>query len=269
MNRSPIVAGQFYPGQPAALAGLVAKYLGAAVKKDAEPTILAMVPHAGYPYSGPVCGAVLAQANLADRILLLGPNHTGRGARLSLWPDGAWNIPGGAVPVDERTASALLAAEPALTPDRDAHLGEHSLEVILPFLRALNPDVSIIPLCVSEHNPQRLLGAAENMADVLAGLDHPVSIVVSSDMSHYVSREEAETLDALALERVEALDPEGLYRTVRQNGVTMCGVLPMTLGLAMANRLGASKARIAAYATSGDATGDYRQVVGYAGAIVS
>jgi hypothetical protein len=263
--RQPLVAGRFYPGNPAELRREVEAYLAKAQPESDAPTILAMVPHAGYVYSGAVAGRTLGAANLADTLILLGPNHTGRGRRLAVWPDGAWVIPGGQIPVDADLAEAFLAAEPRLAADTAAHLGEHSLEVLLPFLRQRNPACRIVPVVVSEPDPDVLGEVAVAMAGVVRNRTEPVSIVVSSDMSHYVPVDTAKRLDALALSRALALDPPGLWRVVRESGISMCGVLPMVLGLHLANALGAGEAKLAAYATSGDASGDMSQVVGYAG----
>lgn len=267
-KRHPVVAGQFYPGQEPALARQVAALLGDAGPRETAPTVLAMVPHAGYVYSGAVAGRTLGQANLADRIVLLGPNHTGRGRRLAVWPDGAWAIPGRLVPVDEELTEGLLAADSRLTADMEAHLGEHSLEVVLPFLAATNPSCRVVPVAVSEPDPRVLAEVAEAMAGVLVGREGPISIVVSSDMSHYIPHESAKKRDSQALERILALDPQGLFEVVRSQGITMCGVLPMVLGLTLAKALGATQAVLAAYATSGEVSGDYHQVVGYAGVLV-
>lgn len=267
--RHPVVAGQFYPGRAPELLHQVEACLAQAGPAETAPTLLAMVPHAGYIYSGAVVGRTLGAARLADRLLLFGPNHTGRGRRLAVWPDGDWRIPGRTVAVDRELAAALTAAEPRLTPDAEAHLREHSLEVVLPFLSVTNPDCRVVPVAVSESDPRVLAEVATAMAGVIAGLGAPVSIVVSSDMSHYVSHDTARRLDGLALSRVLDLDPEGLYATVRERGITMCGVLPMVLGLHLAKALGAGEARLVAYATSGEVTGDTSQVVGYAGVLVS
>lgn len=269
MHRTPIVAGQFYPGSAATLSKAVAGYLASAVDKGTGRAILAMVPHAGYVYSGAVCGKTLGAADLAETILLLGPNHTGRGKRLAVWPDGAWSVPGCELAVDAETAKALIEADPRLAADYAAHLGEHSLEVILPFLCAKNPKTRIIPLCVSERDPATLASVGAGVARTLKERGAPFSILVSSDMSHYISHDAAKKLDAMALERILALDPDGLYQTVGERGISMCGVLPMTLGLHIAIGLGATSAEIIAYATSGETSGDFSQVVGYAGALVS
>ena len=269
MDRQPAVAGRFYDANPERMNGFIDGALSQAVDKQSRPTILAMAPHAGYVFSGGVCGKTLAAANLASTVLMLGPNHTGMGERFAVWSDGAWNIPGAKVPVDEPLAETLLEASPLLTPDRAAHVQEHSLEVIIPFLHRLNPKTTIVPIAVSSHVPADLESVGKAIGQTLAAYDRPVSIVVSSDMSHFISHEDAKRIDALALEAAVALDPKGLFDTVSAHQISMCGVLPMTLGLYAALEMSATKGELIAYATSGEVSGDFDQVVGYAGIVVS
>jgi len=200
---------------------------------------------------------------------MLGPNHTGMGRPLAMWSAGSWLTPLGPADIDEGFAAKLLEAEPRLTADQAAHVREHSLEVVLPFLQVALGDFSFVPVAVSEHRLSELAGVARSVAGVIRNMPGPVSMVVSSDMSHYVSQEQAKEMDSMALSAVLRLDPPGLYATVREMGISMCGVLPMTLGLMIAMELGASKAEMAAYATSGDVSGEYGRVVGYAGVLVS
>jgi AmmeMemoRadiSam system protein B len=247
---------------------MVDGFLGRAEAGQEDQTLLAMVPHAGYVFSGGVCGKTLGAANLAPTVLLLGPNHTGRGERFALWPDGAWHIPGGSLPVNTGLAEALLDADPAVKADVSAHTGEHSIEVVLPFLHRLTPETTIVPVCISAPTLETLERVGKAMGRALRDFGAPVSIVVSSDMSHYVTANRAKAQDAKALERIEQLDPMGLYRTVREHNISMCGVMPMTLGLAAALEFGATRARVEAYATSGDVSRDFDRVVGYAGVIV-
>jgi len=273
MDRQAVVAGRFYDADPARLGAAVEGLLrpdslSEAHDPGAGRTLLAMVPHAGYVYSGGVCGQTLAGAALARTVLLLGPNHTGLGRPFALWPDGAWHIPGAALPVDNDLAQALLAADPRMEPDTAAHLREHSIEVVLPFLHRLDPSVAIVPMAVAGRSFADLEGVGRAIGRTLAAFPRPVSMVVSSDMSHYVSHDEARRLDSLALDAAVALDPRGLYDTVRTHGISMCGVLPMTVALFAALEMGASRARLAAYATSGEVSGDFDQVVGYAGVLV-
>ena len=269
MIRQPVVAGQFYPGTASALDGEVRRCLSKAAEKASEHTILAMVPHAGYVYSGEVAGITLGRANLADTLLLLGPNHTGMGAALAVWNRGKWLTPLCSLTIDENFADALTGADSRLVPDHLAHVQEHSLEVLIPFLCVLKKSVTGVPVTVSEHRLSELAGVARAVARVVKDRSEPVSMVVSSDMSHYVSADRAKELDSLALDAITRLDPVELYATVRERGISMCGVLPMTLGLMIALELGAKKAEVASYATSGDASGEFERVVGYAGVLVS
>jgi AmmeMemoRadiSam system protein B len=265
VDRDPAVAGSFYPGRRATLERDVAALL--ALPAGAAPTAATGVvaPHAGYVYSGAVAGATYARVAVPARAVVLCPNHTGLGARVSLWPGGAWRTPLGDVPVDAELTAALSAC-PLVEEDRAAHRREHAAEVQLPFLQALRPDVRVAVLCLGP-----LSGVeAERLGEAIAGVLRtiPALLVASSDMSHYVAAAQARRLDRLAIERILALDAAGLHRVVHEEGISMCGVVPVTVMLAAARALGARAAELVRYATSGDVTGDDRSVVGYAGAIV-
>lgn len=264
--RSPAVAGQFYTAAPHALRAEVESYLQRGTKRTAQ-TLLAMVPHAGYMYSGKVAGKTLGSANLPDTIYLLGPNHTGRGAAVSVWNAGGWQTPLGTVQIDTEARDNLLAIDTFFEADTFAHVKEHSLEVLLPFIQVANPNARIVPIAIATSNQETLAFIGAVLAGALR--KNPNSgIVVSSDMSHYISANSAKELDSLALSMVETVDPQGLLSTVARNNISMCGVLPMVIGLIASEALGAKKAHITEYATSGDITGDTSQVVGYAGAII-
>jgi len=279
--RQPVVAGQFYPGDPASLRTQVRELLEEAEPGEAvglgsadrsaagtDHALLVMVPHAGYVYSGRVAGHTLRSARLAETIVLLGPNHTGMGAPISVWPGGEWRTPLGAVPVDAELATCLCTSDAVFTPDTAAHTHEHSIEVVLPFLQVLQPGVRIVPIAVGAGDPEVLARCGAALARCLKTYPSPVTLVVSSDMSHYVSHEQARRDDMLALAMVESVDPEGLYTTVRSRGITMCGVFPMTVGLVACRLMGAQKGRLLSYATSGEVSGDMEKVVGYAGAVI-
>lgn len=268
-DRQPAVAGQFYTNDADALQREVRGYLSKAAEKNTAHTILAMAPHAGYYFSGAVAGATLGQANLAQTVLLLGPNHSGLGKPFAVWPDGRWLFPGGTLAVDAELAALLCDKEPHLVPDTLAHQREHSLEVMLPFLAAIDPDTRIVPVCVAHPDLDTLLSVGKAIGRALRGFERPVSILVSSDMSHFVHHDTARRQDAQALDPALRLDAETFYSTVRGEGISMCGVLPMTVGIAAARELGASESEITAYATSGQINGEMRRVVGYAGMLVS
>ncbi|MEF2145055.1 MAG: AmmeMemoRadiSam system protein B [Desulfovibrionaceae bacterium] len=270
MIRQPIVAGQFYPSDADVLMAQVRSFLAEADPRSGKGrTLLAMAPHAGYVFSGRIAGKTLGQADLASTILLLGPNHTGMGGRFGVWPSGRWNIPGGGLDVDAELADALVQAEPRLTSDVQPHLREHSLEVLIPFLAAIDPETRIVPVTVAESSLDALLQVGAAVGRTLKGWQVPVSLVVSSDMSHYLSDIQARELDKVALDAALSLDPCKFYETVRNRRISMCGVFPMTLALAVLGELGGEcMARLVAYGTSADASGDFDRVVGYAGMLV-
>jgi hypothetical protein len=228
-----------------------------------------MLPHAGHVFSGHVAGAALARTDLAPTALLLGPNHTGQGESAAVWPDGKWLLPDAALEVDAELAQALISADPELKADPEAHRAEHSLEVLLPFLWAANPEMKIVPVCISLFDRDKLQRMAHNIAGVLKSWKSGVTLVVSSDMSHFLPEDEAKAKDDMALQAILDCDPEKLLNVVAQERISMCGILPMYVGLLAAKELGADTAELVRYATSGDVIGDRSHVVGYAGVIVS
>jgi hypothetical protein len=263
--REPAVAGRFYPSDLGRLRAEVENCLGEV--RDTGPALALVAPHAGYMYSGRVAGIAFGSAGIPGRVIVVGPNHTGLGSVRSVWQRGVWRSPLGDVPVDEELAVAL-SERAGLDADEAAHTREHSLEVEVPFLQVRRPDVGIVPVCLGPLSAKECLELGEAIADVVRAASGPVLLVASTDMSHYVSAGEAKRLDRLALDRLEALDADGLYSVVRTNRISMCGVVPTTVVLAAARALGALRAEVLAYANSGDVSGDYARVVGYAAARV-
>ncbi|HZW36980.1 MAG: AmmeMemoRadiSam system protein B [Deltaproteobacteria bacterium] len=266
MIRLPAVAGQFYPG--------TAKDLDREIRRltwetrGKIPARGIVVPHAGYVYSGTVAGEVYSSVEIPDRLVIFCPNHTGLGADAALMAQGAWTMPWGDVPIEEKLASSLLAASPILSEDPSAHSREHSLEVQLPFLRRFRKDFRFVPIALGQLSLADCRALGEAVADVIRVDPSPPLMIASSDMSHYETDAVARKKDEKAISRILALDPEGLYRTVRSERITMCGVIPATIMLFAALSLGAREARLIKYATSGEVSGDYGQVVGYAGLAV-
>ncbi len=263
MDREPAVAGRFYPASPAALRAEVEDLIGAAT--GAEPALGVLVPHAGYRYSGAVAGETYARVRVPRRAVVLCPNHTGRGAPVALWPDGAWQTPLGPVAIDVEL-TALLAASPSVELDREAHLGEHALEVQLPFLQVRQPELTLAALCLGPLTEGSCEGLAQALAAALRRC--PALLVASSDMSHFLPAPAARAQDERALSHLLRLDARGLHDTVRREDISMCGVVPATVMLFAARELGASSAELVRYASSGDVTGDLERVVGYAGAVI-
>jgi AmmeMemoRadiSam system protein B len=271
MDREPAVAGRFYPAQPHDLATQVAAFLGERpsghpTQEPPRPAVGLVAPHAGYVYSGAIAGAVYARIDVPERAILLGPNHTGLGAPVALWPDGGWNTPLGRVPVDGILNQALQSSS-MVVEDREAHRLEHALEVQLPFLLLRRRELAISALCLGALSYAQCTELGRALARA-AGGRKPALLVASSDMSHYLSAAEARAKDLRALDRVVALDPKGLYELVHREGITMCGFVPTTVMLIAALELGAREAELIRYGNSGDVTGDSDSVVGYAGVAV-
>ena len=269
MIRTPAVAGRFYPDDPADLDEMVAGFLPSPPPEQAGRVIALMAPHAGLVYSGRVAGATFGSVDVPARVILLGPNHTGLGAALSLWDGGAWEMPGGAAEVDADLCSSLRRRCPRLSADRAAHLHEHCLEVQLPFLQARREGIRIAPIVVGTSRLEDLRDLGRGMAESIRESREPVLIVVSSDMTHYEPAAVAAAKDRIALERMERLDAEGLHRVVREEGISMCGFAPAVAGLVAARELGARSGKVVLYSHSGEVSGDSNSVVGYAGMVFS
>ncbi len=279
MNRRAIVAGRFYPASAAELQGGVQSFLALSDRHmthcAGRDPMCVILPHAGHIFSGGVAGLTLGQVQVPELVVLIGPNHTGHGSLLALWPDGAWETPLGVTPVDTEFNHALMERKAGFSLDERAHLSEHSLEVILPFLQVKQPRLRIAALCAREHRLPSLKAAGLALAGAIREQrekGRKVCIIASTDMSHYIPHKEAVRRDALALEKIRALDPEGLNETVLGQHITMCGVAPVTLALFACLELGATECCVTAYTSSG-ITGaslgaDMDQVVGYAGAII-
>jgi MEMO1 family protein len=265
-TREAAYAGQFYPGHPDELRKEVTSYFLPPISLLEAKGIL--VPHAGYIYSGAVAGRVFSSVKLPKRFIILGPNHTGRGAALALSPADGWRTPLGVAPVDLELNLKLLKACPQLQEDPSAHRNEHCLEVQIPFLQVLQPDSSFSAICLRTVDYAALESLGHAIAQVLCAEAEPVLLIASSDMSHYEDADTAASRDRLAIDRMLALDPAGLYRVIIENNITMCGFAPAVAVLVACADLGASSGTLIQYTHSGVVSGDYDQVVAYAGLVI-
>jgi hypothetical protein len=261
--REPAVAGAFYPGSASALERELQQLV--TVSKKRHELLACIAPHAGYVYSGGVAGELFGHLDLPRRVIVFGPNHTGVGARVAVAPHARWRLPFGEQPLDVELARLMVETIPGATFDENAHWREHSLEVQIPFLLARRPDVQFVPVCLSHLGLDESLDIGKTLAQLIEDLGEEVGLVASSDMSHYLEDNHARSLDRMAIDAAVERDPAALYETVHREGITMCGVVPATVVVETANRLGAAGAHLVAYATSGDVSGDRSAVVGYAG----
>jgi MEMO1 family protein len=266
MIRPPAVAGHFYSSDPAELARDVDGYLAPGTAD--QPALGCVVPHAGYIYSGHVAGAVYSALQIPSRLILLGPRHFPGGEPLAILSEGSWTTPLGDAQIDTALAAQLKHAFPRLREDMVAHQREHSLEVQLPFLQRIAGDFRFVPIVLGTDRYGVLEELGHAIAKVVAAQKSPVLIVASSDMNHYESDPVTREKDGLAIARILALDPRGLYDTVRSEEITMCGIAAAVVMLVAVNDLGAKNAALIRYATSGDINGERDRVVGYAGIVI-
>ncbi|MBL7648287.1 MAG: AmmeMemoRadiSam system protein B [Candidatus Hydrogenedentes bacterium] len=263
-NRAAAVAGQFYPAAPDKLRSVVARCLADAETAPAPECVTAIVaPHAGYPYSGPTAGCAFRriQGMAPRRVVLLGPSHHYRFRGFSLYTEGAFDTPLGAVPVDGDFMAKLAGQFPNTCPE--AHVPEHALEVELPFLQTvLAPGFMIVPVLFGDYPTPEHHALAESLAEHLAPGD---LILASTDLSHFLTETEAHQIDRHSLDTVLAGDPEALTTGLRDGSYALCGGTAVVVALAAANLLSARSRTEWDYRTSAWATGDPSRVVGYGG----
>jgi AmmeMemoRadiSam system protein B len=278
MRRTPAVAGVFYPAQPEALKAEVARLLSP--RQEPQRVKAVVSPHAGIGYSGAVAGAIYGSIHCPAVFILLGPNHMGVGEPVALMAEGEWETPLGTVAIDREVTTALRSACPLIQDDPVAHAREHSLEVQLPFLQMLGEGFQIVPLVLGlvPYDMCQELGHA--VAQVVQGTGRAVVIVASTDMTHcgrhyrhlppagMTAHAFAYQEDRYAIDRMLALDPQGLYQVVRARHITMCGVVPTTVALLACRELSATSATLVRYMTSDEVSSDLDTVVGYAGLLI-
>jgi AmmeMemoRadiSam system protein B len=269
--RRPVVAGQFYPASSQGLMKQIRDLLDEGREEAPVSDCLAcMLPHAGYVYSGSVAAQTLAQVKVKDKIILLGPNHTGYGAEFGIAKEGSWQTPLGDVSIDSELAAEILKGCKYLRQDYLAHAYEHSLEVELPLLQYFNKDFAIVPITFFPGELQILQEIGRGIAAAIKKLNlkDRTLIVASSDMTHYEPQAEAARKDKEAIQAILDLDEKRLLGKIRELEISMCGCVPVAVMLVAAKELGAQKARLVKYMTSGDVTQDKTSVVGYAGVII-
>lgn len=268
--RTPAVSGSFYPSDVNELERLMdeclfASPLGPQGKGSPVSGIIAgLVPHAGYIYSGPCAAHLYACLDPSiRRVILLGVNHRSRGVPAALSPWNRWQTPLGDVDVDQELNDLLRKQLSFLKPDERPHRREHSIEVQLPFLQRTLREFTLLPISFSYLRLEECRELGQVLADHCAAAAIRTVILASSDFSHYLSPERTEELDRLAIERVLALDPEGLLDVVENRNISMCGVMPTTVLLFAINALGGKRVRLLQHYHSGQVT-EMTEVVGYA-----
>lgn len=266
MVRHPVVAGQFYPAQESTLRETIAGMVDETAEK--EDIIGLVSPHAGYPFSGPVAAATISRVRFKSTFVIMGPNHTGMGKALSIMAEGSWETPLGRADIDGELAGRILSNSQYLEEDDRAHQYEHSIEVQIPFLQYFSQDFRIVPITFSNHRPEAYKEVGREIARAARELKREIVIIASSDMTHYEDQESARRKDEMAIEAILALDEDELLRRVGEFNISMCGYAPTVALIAAAREMGGTNAELVRYETSGDTTGDYSSVVGYAGILI-
>ena len=262
--RRPAVAGTFYPDDAGRLMFEVEAFMSGTGGENLR-ALGAVSPHAGYYYSGHVAGALFGSMEVPDRVILIGPNHRAVGAKAALDDSGGWSFPFGIVPVNRELSYAIARECPSVEFDSAAHNGEHSLEVIVPFLYARNPEISIAAIAIYSHDPSLLAEMADGVAK--AAKQNDALVVASSDMTHYLPDKTVREIDAGTIEAVRMLDSDALMEKVKSDQ-SMCGAPAVSVAMAACKINGATRAELVKYATSGDIEGKRDSVVGYAGFMI-
>ncbi len=266
MIREPVVAGQFYPASSSQLREVIE---GMVDKEAVKEEVIGLVsPHAGYIYSGPVVGAVISKIKFKDTFIIMGPNHTGRGKPLSIMTQGVWKTPLGKVEIDSELGKRILDTSTHLEEDHLAHEYEHCIEVQLPFLQYFKPDIKFVPIVLAYASGDIFKEIGREIARAVKDLNREVIIIASSDMTHYEPQESAQRKDNQAIEAMLDLNEDELLKRVQELDITMCGYAPSVSLISAAKELGATRAELVRYQTSGDTSGDYSAVVGYAGIVI-
>lgn len=264
MVRRPAVAGMFYPGDR----GTLEHDLGRMVDRSGDQRVLGLIsPHAGYVYSGGCAGKGFGRIMVPDDVIILGVNHSGFGHPFAVDGNESWQTPLGHATLAEELKEKLVQKSKIFAVDSVAGSQEHSLEVQVPFIQYLNPQARILPITVSSMDLSQLVAAGKELASVLH--EHQdLLMIASTDMSHYISADNARKKDQRAIDSILALDPEGLFNTVVNEHISMCGMGPTVIMLTAALEAGATQAEVIEYTNSGETSGDFNKVVGYLSMIV-
>ena len=254
--RTCAVAGMFYPREPSHLEQLLEKYF-AGIGPEENPRGI-VSPHAGYVYSGQVAATAFGAipADFSGTFVVIGPSHRGYITCVSEIP---WETPLGVIDTDDEFVRSL-----DIETDELSHRDEHSLEVQMPFIKYRFPRARIASVMMGQQDYASAIRLAEKIRHAVRQTNRDVRIVASSDFSHYVPQEKARSDDLWAIEPLLRLDTKEFYRRIAERRLTACGYGPITAMAEASTKLGAKAAKLIRYATSGDVTGDTKEVVGYA-----
>jgi len=264
MYRDAAVKGVFYPSDPDEIKRFVESYK---VNNDAnEAAKMVILPHAGYVFSGATAVKTLSEIRLPENIILMGPNHTGIGKNVAVYPSGKWETPFGDVAINDELSARFI--EQGFESDKTAHAREHSLEVQMPLLKYFREDVNVVPITFKMIDYEACKYAARVIFETIKDRDD-ILLLISSDFNHFENLDVTNDKDSAAISKIMEMEPEGLLEVVIKKDISMCGVIPAVVGMLVVKKLGFSNVRLVEHTTSAEASGDTSKVVGYAGIIIS
>ena len=280
MIRKPAVAGAFYPNNPETLKDTIRncflddRGVGEIPMLNSfdgtDYPINIMVPHAGYQYSGAIAShsyCKIVQNGFPEVFVILSPNHTGLGSEISVFNEGEWITPLGNIEVDEEFSDSIISHSDIATADFMAHIREHSIEVQLPFLQYFSNDFKIVPITMGSQSFSASTDLAKAIFDAGNSLNKSYAVIASTDLSHFNNQEKANKVDNFVLEDIDEMNEFKLFEEVVQYNITMCGYGPVITTMYLSKMSNKNNSEILAYGTSGDVTGDFTSVVGYASSI--
>jgi len=283
--RHPVVSGLFYPDDENELKQTIEEYLSKVDRRslineigrqtgipdpEKELPLVLVSPHAGYIFSGEVqaYGFSLLAGKTVDAAVIVGPAHQASFEGLSVSLDDAYEIPLGIVEVELDLAKNLVSFDSSFKVREEAHLAEHSVEVQLPFVKAVLPRAKIVPVLMGEQSLETAVILKDALVQLLKAYNGKCVIIASSDLSHYHSRIEALELDQALIQSLKQMDAEALFADIKSGSSEACGFGGILAGILLSKELGKGKSAILAYRDSGEISGDRRRVVGYLSAVM-
>jgi len=268
------LAGSWYPAGKAQLEGQLKSYLDAAnpTKTDGR-TLAIIVPHAGYTYSGPVAayGYKGVENKGIKTVIILGFSHRQYFDGVSVYGGDSWKTPLGEIAVDTAMARKIISSNPRFRFQKELFDGENSVEMQIPFIQMTFKDAKIVPIAFGNQNYSDAQALATVLAEIVSSPSAPrndVLIVASTDLSHYHPYQDANSIDKHTIDTLDRLKAKELYDEARMEICELCGLMPVTTTLLVAQNLGYDKIKTLKYANSGDITGDKSRVVGYVSAVL-
>ena len=264
--REPSVSGTFYPDNPKTLKKNIEDYLDNASIDSLDKEIVGLIsPHAGYMYSGQVAayGYKAIMGLHYETVIVIAPSHRSRFEGVAVIEKGGYRTPLGVVQIDEELIREVVNLKTVVRPNLDAHRGEHSLEVQIPFLQVVLKDFNLVPLIMGSQDPAFCEVLVESLYESIKKTNKKVLVVGSTDLSHYYPYAEAVDLDTIVRQRLEAFDIKGLQNDFWKGTCEACGAGPVLSTMMLSKKLGATQSKVLKYANSGDVSGDKSGVVGY------